>query len=284
MQITISHLFECKLNGIKCSGKFLSRLNQLYQGYVSSFFIGGKLPLMMDLKLHHTLHVVENAALIAQGESWDENLSLLGQAAALLHDTGRYSQLKEFGTFRDQDSTDHARRSHDIVLQQGWLAPLPSSEQLAILTAVLLHSQKTVELEMPIRSENDRDLLLKVCHIVRDADKLDIFRVLEESAGKKDLERHPEIAWGLPAFQDPNPEVIARVCSGQPVDYSMIHSLSDFVLVQVGWMVSGLCYATSRRLTKERNHLEFRRTFLKKLSDSPEIDRACDLAGEKLDQ
>ena len=263
---------------------FLSRLNQLYQDYVSSFFVEGKLPLMMDLKLHHTLHVVENATLIAQGENWDENLSLLGQATALLHDTGRYSQLKEFGTFRDQDSIDHAKRSYEIVLKQGWLTPLPSFEQLVILTAVLLHNQKTVGLEMPIRSENDRDLLLKVCHIVRDADKLDIFRVLEESVGKKDLEKHPEIAWGLPIFQDPNPEVIACICSGQPVDYSMIHSLSDFVLIQVGWMISGLCYATSRRLTKERKHLEFRRTFLKQLSCSPEIDHVCDLASEKLNQ
>ena len=262
---------------------FLSRLNQLYQDYVASFFIGGKLPLMMDLKRRHTLHVVENATLIAQGENWDENLSLLGQAAALLHDTGRYSQLKDFGTFRDQDSIDHAMRSYDIVQKQGWLTPLPSFEQLVILTAVLFHNKKTVELgNMPITSESDRTILLKVCHIVRDADKLDIFRVLEESVGKKDLEKHPEIAWGLPVFQDPNPQVIDCICSGQPVDYSMVHSLSDFVLIQVGWMISGLCYATSGRLTKERNHLEFRRTFLKQLSDSPEIDHVCDLASEIL--
>lgn len=261
---------------------FLLQLNQFYHAYVSSFFVEGKLPVMMDLKLHHTLHVVDNATRIAQGENWGENLSLLGQAAALLHDTGRYSQLKEFGTFRDQDSIDHAVRSYDIVLKKGWLNPLPSFEQTVILTAVRLHNQKTVELDPAVSVERERDTLYKICHLVRDADKLDIFRVLEESVGKKDLEKHPEIAWGLPVFQDPNPEVIQCICSGEPVDYSMIHSLADFVLVQVGWMMNGLYYATSRVLTVERHHLEFRRDFLKKLSSSPEIDSICNLATEKL--
>ena len=57
-----------------------------------------------------------------------------------------------------------------------------------------------------------------------------------------------------------------------------LKSLSDFVLIQVGWMISGLAFATSRRLCAERGHLEYRRRFLHELTDSPAIDRICDMA------
>ena len=68
----------------------------------------------------------------------------------------------------------------------------------------------------------------------------------------------------------------------QPVDYQNIKSLSDFVMIQVGWMVSGLHYATTRRLCAERGHLEYRRKFLHELTDDPSIDRVCDLADKEL--
>ena len=47
-------------------------------------------------------------------------------------------------------------------------------------------------------------------------------------------------------------------------------------------MVSGLHYATARRLCAECGHLEYRRRFLHELTDDPSIDRVCDLAAEEL--
>jgi D-alanyl-D-alanine carboxypeptidase len=60
--------------------------------------------------------------------------------------------------------------------------------------------------------------------------------------------------------------------------YQDIKTLADFVLIQVGWMRSGLRYATSRRLCAERSHLAFRRDFLHQLTDDPAVDELCDLA------
>jgi hypothetical protein len=45
-------------------------------------------------------------------------------------------------------------------------------------------------------------------------------------------------------------------------------------------MISGLEFATSRRLCAERGHLEFRRAFLKELTGEAVVDELCDLAGE----
>ena len=94
-----------------------------YGAYVDSFRgADGELPPMMRLKRIHTEHVVENARAIAAGEGFDSLTARACEAAALLHDTGRYEQLRRYNTFRDSDSVDHAVFSHDIVVEKGWLA------------------------------------------------------------------------------------------------------------------------------------------------------------------
>ena len=112
---------------------------------------------------------------------------------------------------------------------------------------------------------------------MRDADKLDIFRVLEDQIATTDWRHDCRAFWNLPTTARPNPAVLAAIRAGRPVDYQNIASLADFVLIQVGWMVSGLAYATTRRLCAARGHLAFRRDFLHQLTDDPAVDEICSL-------
>ena len=226
----------------------------------------------MQLKRTHTGFVVKNAELIADGEKLDAETREAALAAALLHDTGRYEQIKVYNTFRDSDSVDHAVFSHDIVKEKGWLGALvPDARRRdAILNAVLYHNRR----EIP----EGLDALTEACsHTVRDADKLDIFRVLEDQVEHTDWKGDSRAFWNLAVSAPPNPVVVDCIEKGLPVDYQHIKSLSDFVLIQVGWMLSGLHYRTSRRICRERGHLEFRRSFLHQLTDDKSIDRLCDM-------
>ena len=78
----------------------LTRLHRLYDEYVDGFKVDGKLSPMMELKRIHTAFVVRNAKEIAAGEGFDPETAEVCEAAALLHDTGRYEQLKRYNTFR----------------------------------------------------------------------------------------------------------------------------------------------------------------------------------------
>ena len=258
----------------------LSCLTELYDAYVDTYReADGKLPAMMQLKRTHTAFVVKNAEAIADGEGFSDEEREVALAAALLHDTGRYEQLKRYNTFRDSDSVDHAVFSHDIVKEKGWLDLVLGESKSeveveqwkdAILKAVLYHNRR----DLP----EDMDALTEVAsHTVRDADKLDIFRVLEDQVEHTDWKGDSRAFWNLAVSAPPNPVVVECIEQGRPVDYQNIKSLSDFVLIQVGWMISGLHFATSRRLCRERNHLAYRRKFLHELTDSPAIDRVCDL-------
>jgi len=245
-------------------------LTERYNAYVDTFRgADGKLPPMMELKRIHTAHVVANARLIAEGEGFDVETARACDAAALLHDTGRYEQLKRYNTFRDADSIDHAVFSHDIVKEKGWLDGDPQCE--AILTAVLVHNRRDVPDDLAPLTE-------AAAHTVRDADKLDIFRVLEHQIATTDWRHDCTAFWNLPTTARPNPDVVAAIRAGRPVDYQSIKSLADFVLIQVGWMYGGLHYATSRRLCAERGHLDFRQNFLHELTDDPAVDELCNLA------
>ena len=251
-------------------------LLRAYDAYVDTFRMAdGKFPEMMQLKRTHTAFVVRNAELVASGEGFSAEERSAAVAAALLHDTGRYEQLRRFNTFRDSDSVDHAVFSHAIVREKGWLAGERPAFAAAVLNAVLYHNRR----DLP----DGMDALTEVAsHTVRDADKLDIFRVLENQVEHTDWRGDSRAFWNLSVSAPPNPEVVACIENGRPVDYQSIRSLADFVLIQVGWMVSELHFATTRRLCAERGHLAYRRSFLHQLTDSPAVDRLCDLAGRAL--
>lgn len=252
----------------------LQVLSGLYDAYVDTYRgQNGVLPPMMQLKLVHTRKVVEAAYAIAKGEGFDAPTARACEAAALLHDTGRYEQLRVYNTFRDSDSVDHAVFSHDIVKEKGWLDGWEDKD--AILAAVLYHNRR----EIP---EGLDPLTLACSRTVRDADKLDIFRVLEDQIATTDWRHDAKAFWNLPTTAAPNPVVAEAIREGRPVDYQNIKSLADFVLIQVGWMVSGLEYATSRRLCAARGHLAYRRHFLHQLTDAPVVDELCDLAEKAL--
>ena len=265
----------------------LNELTRLYDAYVDAYRgADGELPAMMRLKREHTAFVVRNAALIADGEGFSPEAREVVLAAALLHDTGRYEQLKRYNTFRDSDSIDHAVFSHDIVKAKGWLDEVwgEGREKEIVLKAVLWHNRRDLPPDVDLapneqsNNPNNRTLLFLAAHTVRDADKLDIFRVLEDQVQHTDWRSDSRAFWNLKVNAAPNPVVVDCIEKRLPVDYQNIQALADFVLIQVGWMMSELQFATSRRLCAERGHLAFRRDFLHQLTDDPSVDRLCDLA------
>lgn len=245
-------------------------LFEKYLAYVDTFRDSeGRLGKMLELKLNHTLRVVANAGLIEAGEDFDEDERRAAVDAALLHDTGRYEQLTRFNSFNDATTIDHAVLSRDLVRDFGWLDG--RADRQAILDAILFHNRK----ELPTGLDRVTEAAAKT---VRDADKLDIFRILEDLVETTDWRTDSRAFWNLSIDKAPNPKVLETIRKGESVDYADIRSLADFVLIQVGWIRSGLYYPSSRFLAQDRGHLEFRRRFLAELGAGPEADELCQLA------
>jgi hypothetical protein len=225
----------------------LAPLHQWFTGYCRTF--RSREPEMQrnfDLKELHTRNVCQAARLIAQEGS--ARRAMLAETAALCHDLGRFSQFRDYGTFRDSESVNHAQLSAEIVEQWRVLNFLPESEQESVLSAVRFHNAFEVPEGL---SEEAEDLL----RLVRDADKVDIWRVFIEYYDGPEKERASAAGLGFPDSPECSPEVVATVRSGKMVRLSMLKTLNDFKLLQLSW-VYDINFAGAFKLIKERRLLE----------------------------
>jgi hypothetical protein len=225
----------------------LASLSAWFSTYCQSFrSTDAEMQRNFDLKEVHTRNVCEAARLIAQGGG--ERREMLAQVAALCHDLGRFPQYQEFRTFLDSASLNHAHLSAQILKQHSLLDFLPKTESDSVGFAVRLHNVFQIPAGLSPETE---DLL----HLVRDADKLDIWRVFIEYFFAPEGERASAAGLGFPDLPDCSPEVLAAIEAGNMVQLTMLKSLHDFKLLQLSW-VYDINFPSTLRLIKERGVLE----------------------------
>jgi hypothetical protein len=199
-----------------------------------------------DLKEVHTRNVCEAARLISQGGG--ERRQMLAQVVALCHDLGRFPQYQEFRTFLDSASINHAHLSAQILKKNTLLDFLPKAERDSVGFAVSLHNAFQIPAGLPAETE---DLL----RLVRDADKLDIWRVFIEYFFAPEGERASAAGLGFPDLPDCSPEVLDAIEAGKMVELTMLKSLHDFKLLQLSW-VYDINFTSTLKLIRERGVLE----------------------------
>ncbi len=128
---------------------------------------------MIELKVVHTLRVVEIMDRITAGLALPEVTRYLAALCALFHDIGRFEQVTRYGTYNDRRSVNHAVLSCEVLLENGFLGGLPENHREMILTAIENHNKLAIDEGL----DEETALLSK---LIRDADKIDIFRVFAE--------------------------------------------------------------------------------------------------------
>lgn len=143
-----------------------------FRAYVSRYDASDE---RIALKVKHTFEVAALADEIARGEGLPARDVDLAWLCGLLHDIGRFEQLRRWGTFDDRASCSHAMLGLRILDEE-----LPSfTEDGAwahiVRQAVAYHSDLRLSADL-----TERERLF--CVITRDADKVDILRVYSESS------------------------------------------------------------------------------------------------------
>jgi len=140
--------------------------------------------LKIALKITHTYKVVDSAEYIAKGlklNKEDHDLALL---IALLHDIGRFEQIKLFDAYDDR-KIDHADLGVKILFEDGLIRKFIKEDSFdeIIKKAIANHNRYRIDEE----GMSDRELLH--AKIIRDADKLDNFRVKETESFEALIEK-----------------------------------------------------------------------------------------------
>ena len=126
------------------------------------------------LKIDHTLRVAELCDRIARSLGLDVDDVDLAWLCGLVHDIGRFEQVRQYGTFNDAQSFPHARMGADVLFGEGLIRRFvdDDSDDDLIRTVVALHS----DWRLP-EGLGERERLF--CDILRDADKVDIIKATQ---------------------------------------------------------------------------------------------------------
>ena len=200
----------------------------------------------MDLKLQHTMNVLENARRIVEGEKFDPATARLCLLAALYHDVGRFKQYLRYHTFRDRESCNHGQMGVRILKAQGCLnGECPETRRL-VMAAVGMHNRFALPAHTP-------PLVARITNVVRDADKLDILRIMDEHlSGPPPY--NPTVVLQQP--DDPtiaSEAVLAAVFEHRVAAYAALRCVNDFRLLLGTWFFD-LHFATCRSQFLQDGH------------------------------
>lgn len=181
------------------------------------------------LKQEHINRVIGYTEVITRDLALNPDYVLQSQIIALLHDIGRFEQFKEFKTFNDSTSVDHAELGVKIINDQGWLNELPENIQHNIKKAVANHSKITLP-------KNETDDVVLLSKIIRDADKIDILDMAVQEYSPQNKNKNQHFTLEL----DPKPiisKLIAKaILAGKLPDKKEMKTITDFKLTQMAFV------------------------------------------------
>jgi len=235
----------------------------------------------LRLKVEHTFRVYDHAKrIVASLEDLDAPQGLWARdaaacraavLAALFHDCGRFPQFKRFRTFLDAASVNHAVLSFQTMRNRAFLLQESADVRGLAHCAVLLHNRYSLSAKLNPRARF-------VTEVVRDADKLDIFRIMvsyltsalpEKDAVLLHVKDEPE-KW--------SPTVVDDVLNGRIARYSDLRYINDFRLLLGTWM-DELRFPVTRQTLADSGLMD---SVLEQLPDAPELCPAINVLRMKL--
>jgi len=224
----------------------------------------------MDLKKEHTLRVCRAAADIGGDLKLSSDDLCIAEIAALLHDIGRFDQYRQYRTFSDFKSVNHADLGVEVIKAEHVLGGLETASAEIIISAVGYHNRMT----LPDNEEARSLLFLK---LLRDADKVDIWRVVTDYYRNGGVKKNKTIELDLPDTPQISAQVYRSLMNGHLVNMADVKTLNDFKLLQIGW-VYDLNYPRAFQIVREKGYLKMIRDSLPPSSDWVEeiYDRASE--------
>jgi HD superfamily phosphohydrolase YqeK len=206
------------------------------------------------LKEEHTRRVCSVIVDIGKSLSLEAEKLRLAEVMALFHDVGRFEQFARYGTFSDKDSEDHAILGIKILHKHRVLEDVEQRTRNLILRVISYHNR----LGLPRRETEECLLFTK---LLRDADKVDIWRVVTEHYGQKEEDRNAVIDLGLSHRPDISDKVCEDLLAGRIVRLESLRTVNDFKVLQLAW-VYDVNFPRTFQLILQRGYLEMIRDAL----------------------
>ena len=194
------------------------------------------------LKYVHTGKVAENCECIAKSLNLSSADCDLAWEIGMLHDIGRFEQLRRFDTFLDSISIDHAGFGADLLFKEGLMERFDEEGENddLIEKAIRYHSLYRIPEDLTEREK-------MFCQIIRDADKVDIYRA--------NFETGLDIVYHVSKEELRNslitPEVYQVFCEERAIPRNITKTVADHLVGHIALSFE-LVYPKSRELAAKQ--------------------------------
>ncbi len=178
------------------------------------------------LKISHIERVSSKAKAIAESLNLSEEDVKLAELIGLLHDIGRFEQIRIYNTFMDKDSVNHAEYGVKVLFEDNLIRKFVKEDTYdnIIKKAILNHNKGYLDIDKDL---NERELLHT--KLIRDADKLDIFYVLNNE--------NMQVIYGNNIQnQKINKEVYREFFEDKYINYKNINSGLDLAIAHFAYV------------------------------------------------
>ena len=202
----------------------------------------------IEIKADHCRKVSNEIVGLAQNLNLTDEEILLAETIGLFHDVGRFRQYVRYQTFSDSKSQNHAELALDVIKENNVLSELSKEEQNVIFKSILNHSRAEI-----IPDKNEKVNFYS--KLIRDADKLDIWRLITEYYMVKEQKENKTLELELPDKDKITDEVLNAILNKQVVLKESMKTLNDFKLLQIAWIFD-LNFKYSIQRVYEKKYLD----------------------------
>lgn len=168
-------------------------------------------------KYNHSYRVMHNCDEIAFTLKFEEDDTYLACLIGLLHDIGRFNQWKEYKSFNDIKTIDHADYAAKLLFENNLIKnyKLNKDDYNIVLKSIKYHNKLSID------EENMTEKEIIFSKIIRDADKLDILYAFSNPKVLQLKEDNEEIS----------EKVKQKFYSHEPISKSDIKNVNDKIVL-----------------------------------------------------
>ncbi len=230
--------------------ELLTRMHEWMTRYMKSFYSDdAEVQRGILIKETHTGYVTANCVELAKFLRLPTHDVELAEIIGLFHDVGRFRQYSLYKTFNDADSEDHADLALKVIDELEFFRELTATDYALVKFAIANHNKKTVA-----PTDDERKILF--AKIIRDADKLDIYRVLEPFLAQSAADKMPNFIKSRGNLvADISPDFVENFVTGEQADYTKIRTNGDRKIVRLMWIYD-INFSWTMRKIVERGYIE----------------------------
>ena len=198
----------------------------------------------IKIKIAHIERVAENSKRIAENLNLSQEDIELAELIGLLHDIGRFEQVRLYHTFVDKDSINHGEYGAKVLFEDGLIRKFIKDDKFdrIIKLAIINHNRADIE-----EGLTEREKLH--AKIIRDADKADIFTILI-SGDKKAI-------WEKADLSDDkiSDEIYREFVEDKRINYKERKTSADILVSHFNY-VYDLNFLETRKIIRDNKYID----------------------------